>query len=723
MGMENILREPEGSDITVFSCQLYNQYRHKNTATDDTLFIVYKDANNVKKVRALKNPSMEIFFVKPEYRSGFTTPREYMEKEKLYSKIVNSREVLRSIYSEMEKDSADVTRIMRSVYQNAYSTGNRYAAKEILKWPYTLMSDMSVEEYYRVMLGYHYNQMRNHIIDKGYLDIEADILGKTSTEQAANLDTVNACTLIFNFDPNRKEKMKPQVFTLLLRDHDRYPQQEEFERNVDSFTKMLHETLDHQTIIKNDKERVIDFEADYHIMFFDKELDLITTIFRIINKFKPDTMSVWNIAYDIPKLAGRLQNLGVNYVDVMCDPDFPADYRFVEMNIDNRAEVDIADRKTYIRMLSTTLWIDQMQSYAGMRKGRKAYGSNKLDNISKIELGVGKHTFKKGIDVTNAAIKDYWNFVYYNIIDVIRQVLIDMVTNDCMAMIYDMNQSNCTIENLFKQTRYQKQIYYTWYLRKGFVPGNNPNVNYVKGESEDYLERLEEIRAAKEMRRLLDMADNIEFDEDGEIVDDEDGALLEDLGSPPDENPNGEDEEDDDYNEKTQEIAEAVAGSLLSIYDDSIERKLTLPGGMVLNPDFNSANGMELIKGVRSKHMFADVMDMDYASEYPWAKYTRSLSKSTQIGRLIIPHRISEKQNYLPMGQEKRIEEISAYLPGAEFVEDYISHDIFSFGNCWFNLPTVTEMDEKLKEKFSKKHDQDHDADGFYVLRRRKEDQ
>ena len=453
--------------------------------------------------------------------------------------------------------------------------------------------------------------------------------------------------------------------------------------------------------------------ADYHIMFYDREEDLITNIFAIVNKFKPDTMSVWNIAYDIPKLAGRLQNLGLNYVDVMCDPDFPKPYRFVDMHIDNRAEIDIADRKTYVRMLSTTLWIDQMQSYAGMRKGRKAYGSNKLDNIAKIELGVGKHTFGKGIDVTNAAQKDYFNFVYYNIIDVMRQVFIDMVTNDCMAMIYDMNQSNCTIENLFKQTRYQKQIYYTWYLRKGFVPGNNPNVNYIKGESEEYLEQLEEIRAAREMRRQLDMADNIEFDEDGDIIDTEDGAVFEDLKADVD------DVEQEEFDEKTQEIAEAVAGNVLSIYDDSVDRKLSLPGGMVISPDFNSSNGVELVKGIKSKHIFDDVMDMDYASEYPWAKFTRSLSKSTQIGRLIIPHRISTKQNYLPLGQEKRIEEINAYLPGAEFVEDYISHDIFSFGNCWFNLPTVTEMNEMLMKRQAKGKDADHDGDGFYVLRRK----
>ena len=712
MGMENILPEPEGSEITTFQVMLYNQYKHKNKAQEDALFIVYKDANNVKKVRAIRNPPMEIYFVKPEYRTGFTTPREYMRMEKLYSKTVSAKKVLSTIRQEMEEDNSDIGQILKNVYRQAYATGNRLSAREIFKWPFTLMSDMKVEDYYRVMLGYHYNQMRNHIIDKGYLDIEADILGKSSTEQGAHLDTVNACTLIFNFDPNRAKKIKPQVFTLLLRNHERYPQQEEFEQDIPGFIEELHRDLDHQTITRGGKEKVFDFEADYHILLIDDEASLITTIFQIINKFKPDTMSVWNIAYDIPKLVGRCEQLGLNYVDVMCDPDMPRDYRFVEVNIDDRADIDIADRKTYIRMLSTSTWIDQMQAYAGMRKGRKAYGSNKLDNISNIELGVGKLKFPKGVDVTNAAQKCYRIFVKYNIIDVVRQVMIDAVTNDCMSMIYDMNQSNCTIENLFKQTRYQKQIYYTWYLRKGFVPGNNPNVNYIRGETEDYLERIEEIRAARAWRKQNDLADRVEFDEDGEIIDDEAGAVFEDLEpiKPP--------EDEEEYDEGTQKLTEEVAGNLLSIYEDTVDRKLSLPGGMVLSPDFNSANGTELIPGIPSKHVFDLVMDMDYASEYPWAKYTRSLSKSTQIGRLVIPHRISDKQNYLPMGQEKRIEEINAYLPGAEFVEDYISHDMFSFGNCWFNLPTVTEMEELLAEELGGKS-KDRDTEGFYVLRRK----
>ncbi|MDE6040649.1 MAG: hypothetical protein K2F99_03630, partial [Muribaculaceae bacterium] len=155
----------------------------------------------------------------------------------------------------------------------------------------------------------------------------------------------------------------------------------------------------------------------------------------------------------------------------------------------------------------------------------------------------------------------------------------------------------------------------------------------------------------------------------------------------------------DDWDTASQEVAQSVAAAVLDIYNDSIDRKLSIPGGLVGNPDNNIENGDELIKGIKSKHVFSFVLDMDYASEYPWAKYTRSMSKSTQIGRLIIPEKISDRQNSLPMGQPKRIQEIKAYLPGAEFTADYVSHDVISLGNVWFGLPSVSDMNAKLRAR------------------------
>ena len=114
---------------------------------------------------------------------------------------------------------------------------------------------------------------------------------------------------------------------------------------------------------------------------------------------------------------------------------------------------------------------------------------------------------------------------------------------------------------------------------------------------------------------------------------------------------------------------------------------MRLKGGLVGNPNLNGANGIELVEGVPSKHVFVNVVDFDYKSLYPYVKFTRSVTGPTQIGRLLIPHRISKKQNPL---------DTPNYIPGAEFISDYIAQDWLNLGEVWFNLPSVDDIEKEL---------------------------
>ena len=108
MSMTGILAEKEGSPITVFSVQYYQQWKHKNTGKDDVLFITYKDGQDRKKVRAIKHPSMEIYFANPEIRNQFHTPREYLPMEDVFSKRVPATKVLPAVWDELEIGRAHV---------------------------------------------------------------------------------------------------------------------------------------------------------------------------------------------------------------------------------------------------------------------------------------------------------------------------------------------------------------------------------------------------------------------------------------------------------------------------------------------------------------------------------------------------------------------------------------------------------------------------------------
>lgn len=691
MSMTNILPAPDGSKVTLYDILLYNQWQHKGAEEKDHLFIVYRDEKGKKHVHTIKDPAMEIYFVKPEYRKNFMTPREYLPMDMVYPAKVSARRVLNRVYDEMKFSNDPVGQQLRRVYQNAIQTQQFRAKKEILKWPYTLMSDMNVVEYYWCHLGYHYDLMHGHVIDKCFADIENDIYGLSSAQQADNQDPVNAVTLIFTFDENGPNRgRKTEVHTYLLRDHHRYPQQKEFEQNLDKFYATCHEMFDEQTIIKNKKKKVIKLDATYQIHMCDTESELLSNVFRHINLEKPDICEFWNMPYDMPKMKARMEKLGMDPADHMCDNElFSKSTRFIQFHMDTRP-IDIADRNSHIRMTSTTQYVDQMQNYAGIRKGRKAYGSNSLDNIANIELGMGKLKFKKGVNVRNAAIKDYWHFVLYNIRDVWCQHLIDFVTNDTMAIVYDMNQQNCPLHHLTKQTKYQKYIYYAWYLRKGFVPGNNVNTNYARFNSEEEQERAMAAVARRKIRAVLDKM-GLEEDDITEIMSDQES--LNEFMTEAEES-----EQEENLNDVAADEIDHAYKDAQDIYNDSTSRNLQLVGGLIGDPNFNSANGTELIDGVPNKHVFDEVMDEDYASEYPWAKYTRSLSRSTQIGRLIIPHRVSQYQNLLPLGQKKRVVDNRAYIPGAEFASDYLSHDWLSFAAVWFNLPLTDEMSELLEK-------------------------
>ena len=697
--LDNILPGiPEHSDITCLDVIYYDAKARKrfipswdNRPRKNAMFIIYKDGNSHKHVSVIPEPEMDIYFIKPEYRTGFRTIREYFEMDKCYTRRCVPDDILKVIREEIERSDDDISQaflgIHNSINQAIKMGGDKeylklmYSGrKNLLKWPFTLMSDVRIDAYYRTMLTLRYNQMWNHTVDKCFLDIESDVYGMTTTETDNNLDPTNACTLIFKFDPHGSRKdMKPQVYTFLLRNYERYPQQEKFEKNLDKFIAECHKKFDIQQVIQSGEAKDMDCTADYHIVMYDNEGEMLAKIFETINTIKPDTCEVWNIAYDIPKMYNRMILNGVDPVRAMCDPGWDDRYLFVDLDIDRRP-LDYAERKTSIRMASTTLYIDQMQTYAGIRKGRKAFGSAALDNISNIELGMGKLKFPPGVNVTNAALKDYWTFVLYNIRDVWCQYLIDEVTADTMAVIYNMNQTGCELKSLFKQVTYQRQIYNYQRMKRGFVSGNNPNVDYLHGESEELLEYRRDLEEASKRRRMLD----------GEDVDWDDGEEDDKTSENDSDNP------DDEVDEEKDLVAHQITADIPDLYTDSVERRISLQGGLVGDPDNNIANGTELIKGVHSKHVFDDVLDMDYSSEYPWAKFTRSLSKSTQIGRLIIPEKISDKQNVLPLGMQKRYADMKYYTPGGEFVSDYLSGDVLQFGNVWFGLPDVSEMQEKL---------------------------
>ena len=199
MPIKNILPVKEGSDISIYNILEYNSYKMGGSRNaPNSLFIVWRDKEGKKHVQHIKNPKMEIYYVKPEYRT-FLTPREYIEMDKVIPVTIsgNNTNVIKHITATLYQSNDVVAQAIIKDLNEAQATGNFSLKKQVHKWPYVLMSDLDLETYYWIQLGYHYNTMHGHVIDKCFADIENDVYGMTSAETNKNLDPVNACTLIF----------------------------------------------------------------------------------------------------------------------------------------------------------------------------------------------------------------------------------------------------------------------------------------------------------------------------------------------------------------------------------------------------------------------------------------------------------------------------------------------------------------------------------------------
>ena len=124
-----------------------------------------------KKVKEIVDPPMEIFFVKPEHRT-FRTPREYLDENMCYSKVVPYSKVLHAIYQEVCISTDPISQGFKRLYEEAIETGNHSAKRELYRWPYVLFSDLSPEDYYLIQLGLQYNTIHPHSLTQAFLDIE-----------------------------------------------------------------------------------------------------------------------------------------------------------------------------------------------------------------------------------------------------------------------------------------------------------------------------------------------------------------------------------------------------------------------------------------------------------------------------------------------------------------------------------------------------------------------
>ena len=427
----------------------YSRVKEEGKTNDYAMFLFKNVETGEKFVYNVKNPDVEIYFTKPEYRD-YDYNTTAIEKEKVYVKKVPYRRVLRSIADEAGGD-------WKGYYERCLEQGQYKAAKNLFHYNYSYGADMDICDYYRCFWALEYlNREAPANLTKMFLDIETDGLEVAGVPLHGTVP-INAISLT---DTESKT-----VYEFLLRNSVKEnPQIAEFEKNIDKFIETCHEYFDE------------DFPGfDYKILMFDDEREMLKTLFALIKKLNRDFCGIWNMGYDIPYIRDRCEVLGLDFIELIGDSDFAV--QFANYWEDKNAGVPVEKKDTF-DCSSKTIYTDCMLNYGKIRKGRGVIRSLKLGYIAKIELGTSKIDYSDVANIKTLPYEDYWLFVLYSIKDTLLLHGIEKRTEYIDNVFLRATLNGAAYKNIFSQTKFLKTRFFIESWIDGFVGGNNSNMDY-----------------------------------------------------------------------------------------------------------------------------------------------------------------------------------------------------------------------------------------------------
>lgn len=455
---------PVGSDISLINTMYVKPKKDEESGKygPDYMIIVFKD--NISgdiKFQEIKNP----YYIYYKIKDGYTVDHNmlFIEKNKVFP--------VKCKYRDLKASIAEMTGNLDWYYETMRV--NYKEADKLFKIPSIFLADMNIEDFYRFEFSRLYtNEPYNPT--KLYFDIEVDSIDIHGDFPEPGEAPVNAVTII--------DEVSKGIYTLLL-----YNPQNKL---IDEFMQNKNNASDLKEFVTNSvggwkqyhRYGLDDYK--YKIAFFDEEIKLISTIFKIINRSKPTYALAWNMAFDVPYLIARIQVLGYDPADIICHPDFNVKecYYF----IDNRAD-KFEERGDYSHISSYTIYLDQLITFASRRKGQRAISSFKLDAVGEIMANVRKLDYSHiTTNIAKLPYLDYHTFVFYNVMDTIVQLCIEKSVADIDFVCTKCLVTNTRIAKVHRQTTYLANVgiksFYNnrSYNDCGFIMGNNINKNNPK---------------------------------------------------------------------------------------------------------------------------------------------------------------------------------------------------------------------------------------------------
>ena len=447
------------------------QYVRANNQTKepDYLYIIWKDLlTGEKKLTIVPEPAVDIYFEKPQLRTHSYVKR-YEWLKNLDKRTVKYRNIIPEIAKEMGPNGTNYLK-------NIYETHDFSRLKDFQTYPYVFGSDFDVRSLYRIEWLNKLDNKSRKSITKGFFDIEADSFGKPGFANADDCP-IDLVTII------DKNNMKSYTFALVGRDVEKvFPSGLTDEQNRRDYEGMVADRLlQEQNLmadipgLKKELHQLFDEHygvLDFNFYFYTDERKMLIHLFQLINQLKLDFIVVWNISFDIPYILRRMEVLGLDPKEVICSPDFPSKQCYFKHDRKNQLPKNKSD---FFFCSSYTIWYDQMELYAAIRKSEKELRSMRLTDIAHDEIRDEKLDYSEDGDIKTLSYKNYRKYIIYNIKDVLLQMGIEDRTSD-LDTLYVTSYKNATpYEQVFKQTLKLRNVQYIDYLKQGIIPGNNIN--------------------------------------------------------------------------------------------------------------------------------------------------------------------------------------------------------------------------------------------------------
>lgn len=448
---------PEGSNITLLDTSYIGRRKTEDgKITKDYLNILFKDNTTGEKyVHTIYEPEYTYYKLKEGYRLDHHL--FFIEKDKV--------EPVTTKYSQLLKDIAEKTGNLDFFYDNVRS-GNNGENKKLHTLNEIFMSDINIEDYYRMLFAREYKNDPVRL-NKAYLDIETDGKNMMGDFPEPDDSPINAISLL-------DERTKTSYQFLL--ENPENPLIEQYKQQLQQpgmMNKLKQFIIKSVGGYKKAAKYGVD-ELEYKFLFFKDEIEMIHAVFEVIHQLSPDVVMIWNMAFDLDFIIKRIQYLGYDPLDIICDPRIKE--KFLKFYVDERNKNEFAERGDFVDVSQFTVWLDQMIQFASRRKGRGQFPSFKLDDIGYAIAGVNKLDYSH--ITSNIMMLPYLNYLvfsWYNIMDTIVQKCIEAKASDV-----DYIFAKCLINNTKYSKGHRQSVYLANRFTKdfydyGYIIGNNIN--------------------------------------------------------------------------------------------------------------------------------------------------------------------------------------------------------------------------------------------------------